>query len=147
MAKLHMPAVLSDEDLWLVMLTKERAGATVEDCVLCGGLVGGIMFPHLASISRETLIEAVDEHEHYKFVDVEVCRVKAHVENAADCVRVVPDDDREFCASRAGFYRIAVYNDLVMLLSVDVGALTVGSTLSTLTVDGRLQQADGWHQS
>lgn len=118
---------LTDKSLWLVARSRERVDATAEDCALCAGLRGAIMFPELASISQETLTEAVDEHEHYKLVDVEVFRVRAHMKGH----RIVPDDDRPIQSS-ATLCSIAAHdsND-VMLLSVNLEPTT---TLNTLTL-------------
>lgn len=127
--------MLFDKQLWLVVLSREQAGTTLEDCFLCSGLLGAIEYPQLSSLQPETLIEAVDEHLHYKYVDVEVMRVAAHAEAGKGCTRIVPDLDQTFAAPRAGMYRIAVHDETNgELMLVDLDTMQSGSTLSSLAL-------------
>jgi hypothetical protein len=126
---------LLDQPLQLVLLTRERVSCPVSDCLLCGGLTGGIMFPELTDQDPETLTEIRAEHEHWKFGDRERFRTSAHRFQDADGLHVVPDDDRPYEAAVNGDYLIAVYDsDDVELLRVDVGFMQPGNTLSTLRV-------------
>jgi hypothetical protein len=124
------------EPLWLAVCRQERAEASLEECEVCSALQGGILFPELTSLSVETLIEAVEEHKHFKTVYTPVIRAAAHAETNNGLVRVIPDVDMPFVAEDSGFYRLTISTvDDVELASVDLDAMPAGSILSTLTVD------------
>lgn len=120
--------------LWLAVRVKRRSlVAFAEDCILCSGLLGGVLFPSLVSVDRETLEKFIEEHDHYMFVDVEVFRCEAHMYSADGTLHIVPNTNTQFIAPEDGSYDIAIYNELeTPLFTVDIGFMRIGAEFSTL---------------
>lgn len=120
--------------LSLVMLKQVHVDSSLEDCQLCGALQGGVLFPDLVSLDRETLLAAQADHAHWKYGEVEVFRTPAHIGDWEHGVRIIPDDDQPFEVQEQGMYRIGIYQGTTAVGWVDLPPMTAGSTLSTMAV-------------
>lgn len=126
---------LARHRFWLSVRKQEVVAATRKDCMLCPGLEGALVIPGAGTLTAETISEAIAEHDHRKFVYVEVFRQPAHFKRDGQ-LRITPNDPQPFTAADHGVYQIAaLYEDNAEVMSVDLGGMTAGMSIATTEIE------------